>query len=72
MEQWAINPAVHYNEWENFSKEDFMPVVKAYKELLSIMRCEKCETWLYVSPSRGDAESFRCSCAQINFNLKSK
>jgi predicted RNA-binding protein Jag len=72
MEQWAINTAVHYNPWENFSKEDFIPVVEAYKELLSLIHCEKCETWLYVSPLKGNAESFRCTCAQINFNLKSK
>ncbi|MFQ4136946.1 AAA family ATPase [Nodosilinea sp. PGN35] len=72
MEQWAINPAVHYNEWENFSREDFMPVVKAYRELLSLIYCEQCETWLYVSPLRGDGESFRCTCARTNLNLKNK
>ena len=25
--QREINPAVHYNEWANFQKEDFKPVV---------------------------------------------
>jgi hypothetical protein len=72
VEQWAINPAVHYNEWANFSKEDFVPVVKAYKGLLSVLRCSRCETWLYVSPSKGTADVLRCDCTKMNFNLKKK
>ena len=34
VEQWAVNKAVHYNEWANFGKKDFEPVVAAFKELL--------------------------------------
>lgn len=72
VEQWAINPAVHYNEWANFSKEDFAPVVNAYNEFLSILRCSSCETWLYVSPSKGTVEVLRCDCNKMSFNLKKK
>ena len=73
LEQWAsINPAVHYNPWANFSKEDFLPVVESYKALLSLLRCEKCETWLCVSPAKGNVESLRCACMRTNFNLRKK
>jgi hypothetical protein len=33
VEQWAANKAVHYNEWANFGKRDFEPVVSAFREL---------------------------------------
>ncbi len=71
VEQWTVNKAVHYNEWANFGKKDFEPVVAAFKELLRCFRCETCESWLYVTP-RANPESLRCSCNAINLNLKPK
>jgi hypothetical protein len=73
VEQWAVNRAVHYNEWANFGKKDFEPVVAAFKELLACFRCESatCQSWLYVSP-RGTPESLRCGCNAVNMNLKLK
>lgn len=72
MEQWAVNKAVHYNEWANLGKNDFEPVVAAYKDFLDQFRCAKCDSWLYVTPKRGPSEALRCDCASFNFNLKSK
>jgi hypothetical protein len=72
VEQWAVNRAVHYNEWANFGRKDFEPVVSAFKELLDCFRCADCQSWLYVTPSRGTAESLRCPCSEINMNLKPK
>lgn len=70
-EHWAVNKAVHYNEWANFGKKDFEPVVAAFKALLACFRCETCEAWVHVTP-RGAPESLRCGCNAINFNLKPK
>jgi recombinational DNA repair ATPase RecF len=70
-ESWAVNKAVHYNAWANFSSNDFKPVVKAYRELLCSFRCDGCDSWLHVSP-RGRPESLRCLCGAVNFNLNSK
>lgn len=72
VEQWAVNKAVHYNEWANFGKKDFEPVVAAFKELLASFRCADCNTWLYVTPARGTSEALRCQCSAINLNLKTK
>jgi hypothetical protein len=72
VEQWAVNRAVHYNEWANFGRKDFEPVVGAFKELLDCFRCQDCQSWLYTTPSRGNAEALRCSCGVINMNLKAK
>jgi hypothetical protein len=71
VEQWAVNRAVHYNEWANFGKKDFQPVVTAFKELLACFRCDTCESWVYVTP-RSSPESLRCTCSAINLNLKPK
>jgi hypothetical protein len=69
VENWAVNKAVHYNEWANFGKRDFEPVVAAFKELLGCFRCENCNSWMYVTP-RGTPECLRCACNAINLNLK--
>src|SRR4029077_13884120 len=69
VEQWAVNKAVHYNEWANFGRKDFEPVVAAFKEFLGCFRCAKCESWLFVTP-RLNSESLRCACSAINLNLK--
>ncbi|MER9095521.1 AAA family ATPase [Mesorhizobium sp. M0700] len=72
VEQWAVNKAVHYNEWANFGKKDFEPVVTAFKELLECLRCEGCQSWLYVTPRGASPESLRCQCNAVNLNLKAK
>lgn len=71
VEQWAVNKAVHYNEWAKFEKKDFEPVVAAFKDLLGCFNCPTCESWLYVTP-RGNPESLRCACNATNLNLKSR
>ncbi len=71
VEQWAVNKTVHYNEWANFGKKDFEPVVGAFKALLACFRCETCESWVHVT-TRGNPESLRCVCDAINLNLKPK
>ena len=71
VEQWAVNKAVHYNEWANFGKKDFEPVVVAFKELLGCFSCPTCESWLYVTP-RIHPDTLRCACNAINLNLKAK
>lgn len=70
-EHWAVNKAVHYNEWANFGKKDFEPVVAAFKALLACFRCETCESWVHVTP-RGIPESLRCGCNAISLNLMPK
>jgi hypothetical protein len=74
VEQWAINPSVHFNEWENFESGEFKKVAAAYKLLLDSMRCsnEKCGTLPYVVPRKGSSVQLRCDCQSININLKGK
>ena len=71
VEQWAVNKAVHYNEWANFGKKDFEPVVTSFRKLLDCFRCDTCESSVHVMP-RGAPESVRCICGEFNLNLKPK
>ena len=72
VEKWAVNKAVHYNEWANFGKNDFQPVAAAFKTLLACFRCDKCESWVNIMPRGNNPESLRCACTAIHLNLKSK
>jgi hypothetical protein len=59
------------NEWANFGRKDFEPVVTAFKELLECFRCESCESGLHITP-RANPESLRCACNAVNFKFKTK
>jgi AAA domain len=71
VEQWAVNKAVHYNEWANFGRKDFEPVVAAFRDLVGHFQCGACQSFLYLSP-RGRPESLRCACSGVNLNLAAK
>jgi hypothetical protein len=71
VERWAVNKAVHYNEWENFGRKDFEPVVAAFRELLDCFRCTSCDSWLHVTP-RVMPETVRCGCNKVGLNLARK
>lgn len=60
-EEWAINPSVHFNKWENFQAYEFKDVVDAFKELLEHLRYANadCRSYLYVSPHKGPAAVLR-------------
>jgi hypothetical protein len=72
VEQWAINPAIHYNEWENFQREDFAPVVAAFKTLEQRLQCPSCGDGFYLSRAGKEKEAVRCACGDVNLNLKAK
>lgn len=73
LEQWAVNPNVHYNNWAEFQANDFKPVVEAFQELFNIFVCENCKyiPSLLLSKDR-KPESVKCYCGKINWNLHLK
>lgn len=72
-EEWIINKAVHYNEWAEFSVEEFEPVVNTFHKLLSQFRCERgnCNSWLSLSPKVNPSD-LRCACGSVRLNLRMK
>ena len=71
-EQWEINPAVHYNEWANLQRQDFEPVVAAFKQFEREFECPVCGDLIYVVKTGKTKEAARCGCARVNLNLKPK
>lgn len=72
-EQWQVNSAIHYNEWANFSANDFSPVIAAFHDLVKKFFCEKpeCVSPFYlITTSTKTKDSIRCSCGNTNINLK--
>ena len=69
---WGINPAVHFNQWENFEPSEFREIVDAYIELLKLIRCETCSSLLHLTYSGVSADSMSCVCGSQRFNLKKK
>lgn len=72
-EDWAINPAVHYNQWANFQASEFREVVYSFADLLATMQCATCESFIELQPYyTAPAELIRCNCGDIAINLKKK
>lgn len=73
LEQWVVNPNVHYNNWAEFQANDFKPVVEAFQELFNIFVCKNCGyiPSLLLSKDR-KPESVKCNCGGINWNLHLK
>lgn len=67
-ENWMINPAVHYNGWEDFTPSDFARVVKAYKELFQCMTCKDCKTLLQQNTPVNSKE-ISCMCGNHSFRF---
>ena len=71
-ELWQVNAAVHYNEWANLHRNDFAPVVKAFKDLVDAFACPTCHAVLFVTPEHRSPEGLRCVCGNVNVNLLKK
>jgi len=71
-EQWALNPSVHYNDWQNFTSKEFRDVVNAFKDLFSIFQCSKCQSFIKVIGAKHEEDTLKCDCGKINLNLKIK
>ena len=70
VEQWAINSTVHFNNWENMSREDFSPVVEAFRDLYALFACSDCRGLLQLLPRKGSPEVVKCNCGKVNLNLR--
>ena len=71
-EQWAINANVHYNNWANMGKEDFMPVVQAFQDLCGLFICSKCGSLIKLAMVGLKPKSVVCNCGKVDWNLVQK
>lgn len=72
IEQWIINANVHYNRWEEFNKNDFEPVVGAFKELFELFICKSCGMFITRSETKGTTpkDIVTCNCGKIFWNIQ--
>ena len=71
-EEWVVNTAVHFNNWENMSKEEFQPVADAFKDLHDLFSCTHCGGLIERAPHKGSPETVRCPCSGVSWNLRVK
>jgi len=71
-EQWALNANVHYNNWINFSENDFRPVAEAFQDLCGLFICTNCGRMLSVATTGMKPVGIRCNCGRVNWNLTEK
>jgi len=71
-EQWGINAAVHYNKWQDFQKEDFQPIVEAFRDFEGLFKCSTCDRVLSLGMRGTESVSLKCPCGTVNWNLEMK
>jgi len=72
IEQWGINANVHYSKWDDFSKEDFLPIAEAFEDLEGLFKCSKCQGILSVNSKGTTASNVACPCGEVFWNLEIK
>ena len=72
VEQWSINASVHYNNWADMSKEDFLPVADAFRDLQGLFMCATCGGLLETLPRKGSLQVTKCPCGKVNWSLRQK
>jgi hypothetical protein len=71
-EQWTVNANIHYNNWVNFSRDDFRPVVEAFQDLYGLFVCSRCGGMLRLAMTGIKPVSVRCNCEKVSWNLTEK
>lgn len=72
IEQWQINPSVHYNEWADLHKSEFLAVVDAFEVLCNLFKCDVCGVPIELSPRRGKREYLQCLCGKVKHSFTKK
>jgi len=70
----AINPNVHYNEEEstfaNCTPEELGSAVNAYRDFYDLLWCDQCGACVYISVDGHQEDSLRCTCGNMDLNLR--
>jgi DNA repair exonuclease SbcCD ATPase subunit len=70
VDQWQINPTIHYNQWENFSKEEIIATINAFEKLIQAFTSDGTSKYQLTFPSEGYSPvGFTTAAGGINFTL---
>jgi hypothetical protein len=71
-EHWNINKAVHFNEWANMQKDNFVRLIEAFKDLYNqVFSCSNpsCQSQFQVTFKGATRTGVRGKCGDTNWNL---
>lgn len=72
IEAWGVNPAVHFNPWENFEPKEFEAIVDAFDKVLAQARCKTCGSLLRLTYDGPTPQSLNCVCGDLRYDLIKK
>lgn len=72
IDNWMINPSVHYNEWENLNATEFKTVVDTYRCLITAIECGDCGSFPYLLFDGLIPTVMRCNCGARSFDMTKK
>jgi len=72
VEAWGVNPAVHFNAWQNFEPKEFKTIAGAFDAVLSQIRCKTCGSLLRLTYAGPTPQSLNCVCGDLRFDLIKK
>jgi recombinational DNA repair ATPase RecF len=72
VSEWGVNPAVHFNAWQNFEPKEFEVIVDAFDAILTTIRCDVCGSLLRLSYSGPTPQALNCLCGDLRFDLSKK
>lgn len=72
VEQWAVNKAVHYNEWATSGRRISSPWSRHLRNCWSACGARTANHGCMCRRAGGAPDSLRCQCSAVNLNLKAK
>lgn len=72
VEFWAVNSSIHYNKWLTLTKNDFRPIVKAFRDLHDVFFCKQCNSLLSLEFDADKPIAIKCRCNVTNWILLGK
>ena len=72
IENWMINPSVHFSEWENLNAPEFKAVVDTYCTLITAIECGDCGSLPYLLFDGLNPTVMRCNCGARSFDMTKK
>lgn len=72
VDQWMINPSVHYNAWVDLAPDEFRHVVTANRDLVNLFYCGTCGSLIFLVQENKNPTNVRCLCGEHNWNLVEK
>jgi hypothetical protein len=72
VQQWAVNPNVHFNQWMDMTAAEFAPVLAAFEEVCKLFTCQTCGAIAALVRDGATPIALRCTCGDFDWNLRSQ